>query len=471
MQTPNRLRTCLHDDPVLVRVGEAAAQGDAEVLLVGGYLRDRITGRPARDFDFLIRGDAKPILDRLARGTTGRITFRKAGVTNHRLMFGDTRCDFVTMSRRRTVVEELRRRDFTINTLILDLRSGQFTDPLGGLRDLRAERIRDVGPDAIGADPLRILRGIRLACDLPGFRIMPATRRRMAAAAAGLHRVSVERIREEVDRILVSGRGATGLMDLRKLGVLFRLLPELEPMASTRQAGRSSVFDHSLLVVGHIGRWRRLGRSFHFRGDLTEEDRTILGYAALFHDLGKPETFDRDPDGSIHFHGHEKISAARAGEVGRRFRFSTSRRERIERLALHHLRPGWLTAGDPKEAALRRVIRDLGGDLPLLLLLSIADRRGSEPRGRREDDRHREICRSLYRLFAEKAAAILDPPRLLSGREVMVRLGIGPGPRVGMVLRRIRALQEEGRIATRTEALRAVRDIDFEEEGGSEPAQ
>lgn len=459
MRPPHRIRTLVGDEPLLRRARRDAIRAGAGIWLVGGALRDRIAGRPCRDLDFLLRGNIRPFLGRFAARATGAVTFRRAGVTSHRLTFGERHCDLVELGQRRTVAEELRRRDFTLNTLVLDLRTGEFSDPLNGLRDLREKKIRAAGPDSIAADPLRILRGIRLACELKGFRIMPATRGRMRAARDRIGRVSAERIRNEFDRILGSGRAAAGLEELRGMGVLFRLLPELEPMVMTRQAGGIRVFDHTLEVVRHAGAWPRLGRSFRFRGTLADEDRAVLAYAALFHDIGKPDTFEADPGGSIHFYGHEKVSRTRVTGIARRWRFSTTRRLRIERLVLHHLRPGWLTAGDPTPAALRRVIRALGDDLPLLLLLSIADRRGSAPRGRREDDRHRAVCRELYRLYSSRGGSILQPPRLVTGRDVMDRLGIGPGPRVGEVLERIRELQEEGRVTTRAAALRELRRI------------
>ncbi len=458
MNISRKIRKACGEDPVLAAISEAAGQCGSELHLVGGYLRDLLCGKPTRDVDFLLRGNPDRFLKSIARRGKGRVmTFRKEGITNHRIRIGERFCDFVELAPGTEVRRELARRDFTVNSLAWNLHAEELLDPFHGLDDLRAKRLRAIGPKTFAVDPLRILRGIRIAAELKRFTIAPATRRQMTAARDRLGSIPVERIREEIDRILLSGQAEPGLRRMREIGVLFPLFPELEPMETTMQAQRQSVLDHTLRVVGLAERWPRLGRTFFLEEQPEPEEILVLLYAALFHDLGKPAAHKKDPDGSIHFYGHERISRTLTAGISRRMRFPGKRAARIERLALHHLRAGWLTEGRPGDRALRRVIRDLEDDLPLLLLLSVADRKGSAPRGRAEDDRHRRICRSLYRMYRDSGSSILKPPRLVDGHDVMKNLKIGPGRAVGNVLERIRELQEEGSISTRAEALREVK--------------
>ncbi|MBI4161153.1 MAG: HD domain-containing protein [Acidobacteria bacterium] len=459
MRIPRRIALALRRDPLLERLRREAERTGAEVFLVGGYLRDRFLRRPVRDCDFVLAGVRRPFLARVRRMAAGGVTLRRGGVTNHRFRIDGRACDFVEVPGSRGVRAELRRRDFTVNALACNLRTGAILDPCGGLRDLARGRVRAATPGALAADPLRILRGVRIACERPSFTLARETRRRMRAARRGIRTVAAERIRDEFDRILLSGAAERGLRDLLALEALFPTLPELEPLAGAHQAGGLSVLEHTLRVVGRAERRSRLGPYFAFSGTPAPEDLLVLLYAALFHDSGKPATFARERDGTIHFHGHETISREIAAGFLRRWRFPLARAARIERLVLNHLRVGWLAAGDPSDRALRRVIRDLENDLPLLLLHSLADRRSSAPRGRREDRRHRATGRALYRMFRRRGRAILRPPRLVDGHDVMRVLRIGPGPAVGDILRDIRERHEEGAISTRKEALRYLRTL------------
>ncbi|MEE9226879.1 MAG: HD domain-containing protein [Acidobacteriota bacterium] len=455
MRISSRLRDTIDKDPVIKTIRAAAARCGSTVHLVGGYLRDRLLGRDSRDYDFLLQGNPGKFLEAIAAALGGRpVRFRKGGITNHLLATADGRCDFVELEPGDDLTEELRRRDFTINTMAWNLRTGTFADPFEGMTDLREKRIRQVHSGSLRDDPLRILRGIRIACERQGFSLEEETFRSMTAESERLVRVAGERVREEIDRLWLSGKAARGLDWMRRTGALFCLWPEFRPMTELRQAEDQIVMDHTLLVVGNAEKWPRLGRVFSLEGCLEQEDLVVLLYAALFHDLGKPATFQTDPDGLIHFHGHEKDSRSQAEDILMRLRSPRARTERILRLVLHHLRVGWLTAGRPTERALRRVIRTLQGDLPFLLLHSLADRKGSPSRGRGEAIRHHRLCRELYELFREKGPSILDPPRLVSGEDVMRILGIPSGPRVGEILREVEELQLEGEIRNRRQALR-----------------
>jgi len=441
-------------DPLLRVVRDTAREAGVEVFLVGGYVRDAALGRKSVDLDLSAGRGSRELVRRLERSWRRRsFRFQKRRVTTWRFAVGDQRIDLVDASRR-GLLPDLHRRDLTINAIAFDLVKGEVVDPLRGLRDLSSRLLRLSRPGVIRDDPVRALRIARFMAQIPGARIHPEARRRAPLANRALRRASVERIREELDKLLTTVAPQLGLDTLDRLGLLGAVLPELVPLGRCKAgSGRPDVWSHTVDAIAFSTRPGRLPGAEAVRDP---EGRRVLRWALLLHDISKPETLVVQDDGKPSFHGHEVLGARRADAVLERLRLPRQERRRICRLILLHLRPGHLADTGATPRGLRRLARDAGADLPLLIQHAAHDARGSgSPDNRRRWPRMRRVLRDLMLTWESTRAAVLPP--LVDGRDVMRVLGVESGPIVGKILDRIRDEQESGEITDRRRAIARVR--------------
>jgi tRNA nucleotidyltransferase (CCA-adding enzyme) len=385
--------------------------------VVGGAVRDLLLGRDTRDFDLLIEGrleDARravpeatyigartPVLVLPGRGQRPRIEILEPRVGA------------------RNLEEDLRLRDFTLNGMGFDLSESALIDPLGGRADLEARRLVAVDPECgLRVDPVRTLRGVRLAVELE-LTVDPETERAMQRDAWRLSAAPGERLREELFRALRLPAPSTFVEKLRRIGALAALLPELlrtVAIAQNRYHGED-VYRHTLRVTDGV------------------EAEPLVRLAALLHDVAKPETklwIERRKDFS--FLRHEHLGQEHVARVARRLRLSRREEKTVANLVKHHLLfPDRLGTG----RAIRRMLVRVGDDiLPALLDLRCADLASRDPSGRAG----REWEETVRRIERERAGPKAPGgTRLeLSGRDVMGVLGIGEGPEVGRWLQRAR---------------------------------
>jgi len=492
-----RLDAFCRQEPQLLEAAALARAGGCRILLVGGAVRDLALGREAGDLDFILEAPARDarsgvahtrrFLAALARLVGHRVvTFRKRDIVDHRIRTGRREWDFVERGRR-TLRREILRRDFTLNAIAYDPLARWILDPAGGVRDAARRRIRATGADVFEDDPLRMLRAVRLRAEIPSLVLAARTAALIRRDAALLARSSPERIKTEMDRILASARPSTALRALEGLGLLSIVLPELDPLRGLVQNRyhHLDAFDHTLAALEAADDTRALARGLlplafavdplapppdaprapraprasRARGapNLSPERARLLRWSLLLHDTGKAETRTTGEDGDYHFYLHDQVSARIARTAMRRLRASRAETAAIERLVFLHLRVSIPASGGVSPRALRRIVRDAGPLTPLLALHSLADKAASKGRGHaRTMTRLRRACRELlaaWRLDAERAAS--GPP-LVTGRDVMRVLGIGPGPEVGRRLAEIAELRGSGALATRDEALRRL---------------
>ena len=452
-----------------------AAGPDRPVWLVGGTPREMIGGGGAGDLDLAVDGGAldlgRRLADRLGAAFVVLDSSRGAGrvVTGS----GGPTLDLVDL-RAPTLEADLRWRDFTVNALAVPLqdllRTGraEVLDPTGGLDDLARGLVRVCGPTAILDDPVRALRGVRLAMR-PGWRLAPETEAAIAHAAPRLTGVSAERLRDELVGILGEASAGAGLRALDRLGVLPVLLPESVAMRATAQPlpHRFDVWEHSLRTVEGVdllladldalapwGPPLRAHLEEPVGGGLSR--MIILKLAALLHDVSKPETRALDGD-RVRFIGHDSLGATRSRAIAERLRLPRRAASVLERLVAEHLRPMHLAqAGTISRRARFRFLRDLGDEARDVLLLSLADAAaltGASPLAVWAEAGG-EVARALLAEAEETAAA--EPP-LLRGEDVMEAFGLPPGPQVGRLLARAREAQALGLVATRAEAIEHLR--------------
>ena len=412
--------------------GELGARFEAaghELYLVGGSVRDLVLGRASTDLDFCT--DAHPpetirvIRDWADRryligarfGTVGALKGgQRLEITTYRqeVYAEEHRKPAVTFGD--DVQTDLSRRDFTINAMAVRVPSGAFVDPYGGVRDLASRTLDTPLEPAIsfGDDPLRMLRAARFVSQL-GVTPTPRVVDAMSAMCDRLAIVSAERIRDELDKLLVGERPGEGLQLLVETGVADVFLPELPALRLEQDPVQrhKDVLRHTYAVVERC------------------EPDAVLRLAALLHDIGKPATRRITPDGVV-FHHHEVVGARMARERLQALRYPSSVVDDVCSLIELHLRfhgygDGWT------DSAVRRYVRDAGHLLDRLNALTRADvTTRNEQRAKRFAELQNELEERIAALAEREELDKLRPP--LDGRQVMEHLLLEPGPLVGQAL-------------------------------------
>ncbi len=413
-----------------------------EAYLAGGCVRDLLLGRPAADYDIATSATPEEVQALFPRTIPIGAAF---GVV--RVAADDGEYEVATFRaegpyldgrhpssvRYATARDDVLRRDFTVNGLLYEPETAEVVDWIGGRADLEAGVIRTIGDPAarFAEDHLRMLRAVRQAAEL-GFAIAPDTAAAMRRFGPDLARVSPERIRDELVRIVTGPAPARGLDLLRDAGLLAIVLPEVAAEIGVAQP-----------------------EQFHPEGDVYEHTRRALGelrapsatlaMATLLHDAGKPPTFVRAAD-RIRFDRHDEVGAEIARRVMERLRFSRRETDRVAALVERHM--VFKDIPQMREARRRRLFAD--ETFPELLALHRADCLASHG----DLSTHDWINRRLAELAEEPPA----PARLITGEDVLA-LGLPPGPRIGSILHAVEDARLEGRVRTREEALRLARRL------------
>ena len=455
----NEVKELILSDPILAELSRLAKEKKTPFFLVGGYLRDILLGARTKDYDFALPKDDSPFIEtieealhfhffRVGKEETGTITYRiiKEGMSID-----------LTFLQGETIEEDLLRRDFTVNSVAFSLQDETFHWVEGALEDIGKKVIRAVSNHSIDLDPLRMLRAIRYRCTLGGFAMDEELKEQISSKTDKILGLPAERIRTELDQILLSPQSAVGMKFLHDFNLLFSLLPELKGLGGLGQNEHHHLdaLSHTVLIVEKISwAFEWIGRNDP-KTLLNQEDRLVLYYAALFHDIGKQDTFSKDEKGRVHFYYHEAFSSQAAERIMERLRFSNLMGNKILHLVKNHMRILNLSR-ETKETALRRLVNQIGDDTPLLVLLSLADKEASRGILSVQNDEVVEAhCLRILELFREKD--VVHPPPLITGHDVMA-LGYSSGPRVGQILNFIRHKQVEGEIKTREEALRMLKE-------------
>jgi putative nucleotidyltransferase with HDIG domain len=385
---------------------------------------------------------------------------------------------------------DLALRDFTVNAIAEPLAGGALIDPLDGLGDLHAGRLRMGGPMAFARDPLRVLRLARIAVEL-GLEPEHQTRRSARDQAEGLRWVSGERIFGELRRIVAAPRARRGLELMDELGATAIVLPELEALRGVEQNrfhhrdvhGQTiEVLDSTIGLITACE--RRAPDPAGVIGERSEEVAALLEepladglsrgdalrWGALLHDLAKPIVRAvRPQDGRVTFIGHDIRGAAMAREVLGRLRASERLRAHVAALVRHHLRLG-LLVHEPQPLSRRTVFGYLRACSPVevdVTLLSVADRLATRgDRARESIDAHMRVARELLE-DALRWRAEGPPAPLLRGDELIAELAVPKGPRVGELLAELAEAQYAGELSTREQALTYARLLT---ESGQHPA-
>jgi poly(A) polymerase len=424
--------TTLEIDPLVKELGDRFQAAGHELYLVGGSVRDLVIGRiasPETDDD--LATDASPAeTSRLLRGWAEAqylvgVRFGTVGARRHGRLVEittfreerypeDERKPAVSFAK--DIQTDLSRRDFTINAMAVRLPDGEFVDPFEGVKDLAAKRLdTPLDPEiSFSDDPLRMLRAARFVAQL-GVTPAPRVVEAIARMRERLRIVSAERIRDELDKLLLAESPGTGLALLVETGLAEEFLPELPALQLEQDPvhRHKDVLRHTFAVIERL------------------EPDPVLRLAGLLHDIGKPSTREITSDG-VSFHHHEVVGARMAEERLRELRYPNAVVEDVRKLVELHLRfhgfgDGWT------DAAVRRYVRDAGPLLDKLNQLTRADCTTRDPkRAERFALLQDELEERIARLAEQENLEAMRPT--LDGRQVMERLGLEPGPIVGEAL-------------------------------------
>ncbi|MFE4665863.1 CCA tRNA nucleotidyltransferase [Streptomyces sp. NPDC056716] len=431
------------------------------LALVGGSVRDALLGRLGNDLDFttdarpedvlkIVRPWADAIWEvGIAFGTVGA---QKDGyqieVTTYRSESYDRTSRKPEVSYGDSIDEDLVRRDFTVNAMAVALPEKTFIDPHGGLDDLAARVLRTPGtPEAsFSDDPLRMMRAARFAAQLD-FEVAPEVVTAMTEMGARLEIVSAERVREELNKLLLSTHPRKGLTLLVDTGLADHVLPELPALRleSDEHHRHKDVYDHSLIVLEQAIALEQDGP------DLT------LRLAALLHDIGKPRTRRFETDGRVSFHHHEVVGAKMTKKRMLALKYSNELVKEVSRLVELHLRFHGYGTGEWTDSAVRRYVRDAG---PLLERLHKLTRSDCTTRNKRKAIALSRAYDGLEERIAQlKEQEELDAIRPdLDGNEIMQILGIKPGPAVGTAYQHLLELRLENGPMEHGDAVAALKE-------------
>lgn len=405
---------------------------EGRVFLVGGYVRDKLLNRPLpNDVDLVLEGDGLSLAQLLYEQGTARykpVLYPRFGtalvmIAGISVEIVTARAESYRSSSRKPInvqpaslQQDAMRRDFTINALLENLHTGEIVDLLGtSLSDLREGLLRTpLEPKAtFHEDPLRMLRAVRFAVQLH-FAIEEETYNALRSEADRLSIVSIERVREEFNKILDQPAASKGLQMLLETGLLAQFAPELLPMVECTQNEfhQFDVWTHTLKAIDA----------------LPPESDWKLRLATLLHDVAKPMTRSMDEKGNVHFYEHQHVGAKIAREWLRRMKYSNDVIEWVSRLVEMHMRPGEYR---PKwsDAAIRRLIHDAGELLEPLLILCEADAKARRA-GMRPPDLE-GLRKRIESIHEKENRHQWQSP--LSGKEIMELLNLTPSPLIGQI--------------------------------------
>jgi putative nucleotidyltransferase with HDIG domain len=463
------------------RIADTAALMQVEAYVIGGFVRDKLIGRPTNDADIVCIGNAIELANGVASSYTPKPNvsfFKNFGTAHFKIQESDGQfldVEFVgarkesyrAASRKPEIVpgtleDDQNRRDFTINALAVSLNKnnyGKLIDPFNGLRDLELKRIHTpLDPLAtFSDDPLRMLRAIRFAAQL-GFSIDSETFHAIVEDAERIRIISQERITEEINKMIGAPTPSVGFDLLFRSGLLQIIFPRMADLSGAEYIdglGHKDNFYHTLQVLDNIA---------------VKSNDLWLRWAAILHDIGKPATKKFEPGHGWTFHGHEVVGGRMVPKIFDQMKLPMNEKMRfVRKLVELHLRPISLTKENITDSAIRRLLFDAGEEIDLLMMLCEADITSKNKLKVKRYLENFELVRKRLGEVEEKdRIRNWQPP--VSGEMIMEIFGIGPSKKVGDLKNLIREAILEGEIENSIEAaskymLRKAAEMDLKPVG------
>ncbi|MBO4610493.1 MAG: HD domain-containing protein [Bacteroidales bacterium] len=432
------------DRKIFRLVSEVAAERKVRAFVIGGYVRDCFLGRPSCDIDIVVEGSGIEFARAVGERTHSYVSYFKNFGTamlhyeGDEIEFVGARKESYRRESRKPIVEngtlqdDQERRDFTINAMAFSLQAdsfGELVDPFGGIKDLAAGIIRTpLDPDTTYSDdPLRMLRAVRFATKLTTpeqtFTIVPESLESMRRMADRLSILSVERITEELNKMLVTRRPSMAFELMEQTGLLQRILPELcalKGVETMEGKGHKENFSHTLMVLDNVA------------ATDGPEPKLWLRWAALLHDIGKPASKRFDPALGWTFHGHDLIGSKMVPKIFERLKLPLDAMKYVKKLVWLHLRPIALVDDGVTDSAVRRLLFDAGEDIDDLMILCRADVTSKNPA---------KVARvqSNFSLVEQKLVEVEEKDKIrnfknpITGEHVMKVYGLSPCNTIGVL--------------------------------------
>ena len=457
-------------NPIFRRIARIAREQGVDAYVVGGYVRDYYLRRPSTDVDVVVVGSGIALAEALGRELRTKVSIYKTFGTamlrtrdGVEVEFVGARRESYTRDSRKPQVEagtledDQRRRDFTINALAWSLSEehfGALVDPFGGMEDMEDCLIRTpCDPDiTFSDDPLRMMRAVRFAAQL-GFTIDDETFEAICRNAERIHIVSRERIITELNKIVLSPVPSMGFLLLEKSGLLKLIFPELAALKGVERRGKHAHkdnFKHTLQVLDNVAR---------------RSDDLWLRWAAVLHDIGKPQCKGYDPKIGFTFHGHEVVGSKMVPAVFRRLKLPMNEHMKfVQKLVFLHLRPIILSEDLVTDSAVRRLLFEAGDDVEKLMLLCEADiTSGIDEKVQRYLKNFELVRHKMKDLEERDRIRNFQPP--ITGEIIMQTYGIPPCQLIGEIKEQIKNAILDGVIPNEYEAAYGLMEQLAEERG------
>ena len=481
----------------IINLIQAELSPDQAVYVVGGALRDVLLGRDLNDLDFALPVDPTHLAKRLAKKLqvgffvlddarhTARVVYTRNGNETFPL-------DFVQFTGD-SLLADLKHRDFTINALAVSIKDLEtIIDPLGGISDLADGLLRTCSEDSLLDDPVRVLRGIRLAMQFD-LSYAPGVATLMKKASPNLPSTSYERQRDEFIKILAGPDPANGMYHCRQFGIFETLIPPLATQVEVPACPPHTLplFEHTLAAIDYLN---RLFSGLDANGDVGDEANWWIPYflsdfeqfseqisaylveeitpgrskkglimlGALLHDIGKPSTMTYGEDGCLHFYNHAKVGGEMAWQTAKRLTLSNTESTWITTLVCHHmdLLPLINAGREPTRLEVYRFFKQVGGVGVAIALLSLADTLGTynEALSREKWENALQVSKVMLSSWWNHHDSVINPTLFLDGNDLQSRFDLKPGKKIGDLLEALKQAQAVGDVKNKADAEAFISD-------------